>query len=454
MSSEEPRWPAELGTLDDVLDFLSKTGTPSLACSEFELDYYPPASSTFVEQSAYCDADGKPYRFFVFGCATSGVVYGDTGPHFHIQDGGAPNERSGHNFGAQLKALALPVRRDEDEDYDENKNKNMLVTPCTNSNPYDMNGGTWIDVRVGHRCVLWNEYSDSAALERTIPRAAADFPVSAGTWILGFGTLHKRESVHWETRRYELMVWDLRILKLDQGERDETVPVADPAEVNADVEGVLPPDSSSGEAVRKHLHPAAPADSHSGLVDGEEAKDGIDVPDLAATSDTTLSDVSASEALQEGGKRRPIGRGHPFKRAPHLCFGTLTPMFVVQTQQMVCPTARTVYIRLMDANRRSIMKIRSKGYWTALRCNPRADKYQSTVAHVRGMLFAVDSPSFAWIPVALTQDPAVASLGDVDCRTWISRHAIDFEKCTSRIDFLPGRTPIPLKHSFCLFFTT
>ncbi|KAJ6497085.1 hypothetical protein C8R47DRAFT_1212625 [Mycena vitilis] len=77
---------------------------------------------------------------------------------------------------------------------------------------------------------------------------------------------------------------------------------------------------------------------------------------------------------------------------------------------------------------------------------------RNVVAHVRGMVFAVNAPTFAWIPVALTQDPAMASLGDVDYQTWISHRPIDFERCSTRVDFLPGRTPIPLKHAFCLIF--
>ncbi|KAJ7659700.1 hypothetical protein DFH06DRAFT_1326717 [Mycena polygramma] len=80
------------------------------------------------------------------------------------------------------------------------------------------------------------------------------------------------------------------------------------------------------------------------------------------------------------------------------------------------------------------------------------------VSHVKGMLFAANSPSFAWVPVALACEPGIASLGDVGYRPWITfgvpEHSwdIDFERCSARIDYLPGRDPIRLKHSYCLMF--
>ncbi|KAJ6482090.1 hypothetical protein C8R47DRAFT_1218075 [Mycena vitilis] len=311
MSSQEPRWPAKLDSLNDVLDFLGKTGTPSLAQSEFELDYYPPPKSLFVERSAYSDVDGAPYRFFVFGRAKSGVVYGDSGPHFLIEDGGTTDARSGHNFRSQLKALTLPVKVDEDEDYDENKNANMIITPCTDCSHYDMSGGTWIDLRIGNSCVLWSEHSGSEGRLPTIPRPPTQFPVTTGSWVLGYGTLHKRESVHWETRTYELMVWDLRVLDLARNERTVslskgTLSVEDTTNVQTHADEAPSPPVSTVDTISDRVVPTAAASPPSAPTDNVKC-DSVDIPDLAATSDSTLSDTSTSDRLEvahESGKRR------------------------------------------------------------------------------------------------------------------------------------------------------
>ncbi|KAJ7607070.1 hypothetical protein DFH06DRAFT_1149543 [Mycena polygramma] len=328
-----PNWPTRLDTLDDLLDFIDATSTPSLAFSEFDLDFYPPVHGSYAgDESAYTDIDGNPYDFYVYGMAASAVAYGEQGRHVAVTGPTEGLPRADRIFRAQLRTLALPVKRDDELDYDENRK--IMVTPASDAVRHTGEGGTYIDLKISRGCNLWEVNDDKDSLTRSVPLDPRYFGVKEGSWVLAFGTLHKIESLAFEYRYYQFSISDLRVLEFDHpsqvppsvtpgtaggGSQNTQSVDAQSLDNLSEVATATAAESSSARdavadhAVKEPSEPPSDTDAASGgnetsfefVIASKSVEDtAVGVQDNALSDGSTLSDTSTSDPIALPAKRR------------------------------------------------------------------------------------------------------------------------------------------------------
>ncbi|KAJ7654701.1 hypothetical protein DFH06DRAFT_1329965 [Mycena polygramma] len=442
-----PNWPARLDTLDSLLDFIDNISTPSLAFSELNLDFYPPVHGSYVgDESAYTDIDGKPYDFYVYGKASSPVAYGEHGRHVTVISPGAEFPRAERIFDAQLRTLAAPVKLDDDLDYDENRE--ITVTPASDTERYTMVGGTYIDLKLSRGCILWEAGVEGGPLRNSVPLDPRYFGVKEGTWILAFGTFHRIESLAFEYRYYQFSIGDLRVLDFAPEDLPSDTEVA--AAETGDL-GVLdfapedlPSDTEVAAAETTADDVAAGAAATSVPITGADENNSVDVQDNALSESSTLSDASTSDPIVLPAKRRSsrkaAGSGGANKRSK------------------TSGKDDQGLDRQLRIRGHALSKEAHDDPPPALPAMNNESKTLGAVDHVQGMLFAAGAPTFQWVSVAITCDRTIATLGNVVYDQWISygvpegHRRIDFERCSTRVSYLPDRRRLPLENDFCMLF--
>ncbi|KAJ7155916.1 hypothetical protein C8R43DRAFT_949470 [Mycena crocata] len=197
----------------------------SLVHADFNSDFKSPVFGQWaIDESAYVDAAGETFRFFVFGQVMAPVQWEDAHRRLRIECPTHDDPRTVHAFGAQIKTLTSAVREDDDLDCD--KSLNMDIRLCTDAVKRRAEDGTWIELHVDHvgagRALLFcPDPSREGELLQTMPLTCADWPLRKGDIVLVEATLHKRESFTFETRvgmfssNYEILSRNIRLLLTD-----------------------------------------------------------------------------------------------------------------------------------------------------------------------------------------------------------------------------------------------
>ncbi|KAJ7158203.1 hypothetical protein C8R43DRAFT_1124824 [Mycena crocata] len=249
-----------------------------------------------TDGSCYVDECGEFFHFYVFGQAKTGVEFVDAHRRFKVQIPPDVDAAVADAFNIQMYNLGEAVREDDDLDCD--KSLDMDVRPCTDVGRKDFTGGTWIELHVDHvgfkRATFF--YADTKGdLIPTVPLSCSDWPLKAGDWILAEATLHKRESLTFEYRQYELLARNVRVLTLDTIPDDNTLS-----------------DTSTA------AHEDSGADEHSQIPGDIVAEDVHDSSDAAEPEKTTALPVSVpSPSAEETGiaaEERSVELGDGVKR--------------------------------------------------------------------------------------------------------------------------------------------
>ncbi|KAJ7720614.1 hypothetical protein B0H16DRAFT_383201 [Mycena metata] len=271
-----PPWPLKLSSSEAVLKYLDHVSTPSIANSDFLVDFIPPAGDS---STVYTDIDGDTYNFWVFGRVTEAVTAVDG--HLVFKLGAGRSIMSKEFFQRQLNTLAKPVRHDDDLDTD--FNRNMQAEPCTDVSRVHLTGGTFISIRatrsLGKRAFVYSG-SGTTDLLQVEPWYPVDFPFANGDWVLVYASLHKDEDATTSKRTYAIIASDIRVMSYA------------PELVTAGVDGTEAGDAEmeDTEGARGHL------------------------PDSASSSDgnnsgsPTLSDVSQDQEVVEAVHTPPTRR--------------------------------------------------------------------------------------------------------------------------------------------------
>ncbi|KAJ7021402.1 hypothetical protein C8F04DRAFT_1195529 [Mycena alexandri] len=204
-------WPRQLDSLKLTLEYLEKNTTASIANSEYNIDFSPPAANG---NTAYVDIDTEPYHFWVFGQALSTVEAQHGRLAFKLGAGGC--QESMAFFKRQLYTLALPVR--EDDDVDTDLDRNMQGEPATDWDRINLSSRSFIEIQIAERMARRAKLyipGGPCTLRECDAWYPSDFAFNVGDWMLVYATLHRKIDNEKKKRVYTIVAGEMRKLRFD-----------------------------------------------------------------------------------------------------------------------------------------------------------------------------------------------------------------------------------------------
>ncbi|KAJ7741061.1 hypothetical protein B0H16DRAFT_1728701 [Mycena metata] len=210
----DPRWPS-VKTLPALLSYLGHVATPTLANSEYGVDFINPVKGSRVaDDTVFTNLDAQPCKMWVYGSVASRVSRKGGNLVLRIK---SPNDpESSAIFQQQLNSLARPVIWHDKAD--ESKENAVLVQTCTDTDRETGDGGSWVDVHLEYGGKQMAEVSvrGEEGYLATRPYLIADFPLFVGDTVLLWVSLHQRESWSRNHRDFELLATHVRVIQLEE----------------------------------------------------------------------------------------------------------------------------------------------------------------------------------------------------------------------------------------------